>query len=173
MTFLCGPHVFCLSFKDLLVDMLGVLASYSITVKELKLLFSMLRGEGGLWVSHSQRIMCMSQHLKLRFCFHFCHKQLKLLQDASAVFIFHLQKEVTDSVLNAILTGRDSNPFILCAAETRGQNVVRAESDAPETRPRRLLQLPRPQCSSKISYLSLCRQFWNVVHPRLKVHSVY
>lgn len=35
---------------DLLVDMLGVLASYSITVKELKLLFSMLRGEGGLWV---------------------------------------------------------------------------------------------------------------------------
>uniref|UniRef100_A0A8C1ITF7 Neurobeachin n=1 Tax=Cyprinus carpio TaxID=7962 RepID=A0A8C1ITF7_CYPCA len=34
---------------DLLVDMLGVLASYSITVKELKLLFSMLRGEGGLW----------------------------------------------------------------------------------------------------------------------------
>lgn len=32
--------------------MLGVLASYSITVKELKLLFSMLRGEGGLWVSH-------------------------------------------------------------------------------------------------------------------------
>uniref|UniRef100_A0AAY4BUN1 Neurobeachin a n=1 Tax=Denticeps clupeoides TaxID=299321 RepID=A0AAY4BUN1_9TELE len=32
---------------DLLVDMLGVLASYSITVKELKLLFSMLRGDGG------------------------------------------------------------------------------------------------------------------------------
>ncbi|ELW48367.1 Neurobeachin [Tupaia chinensis] len=34
---------------DLLVDMLGVLASYSITVKELKLLFSMLRGESGIW----------------------------------------------------------------------------------------------------------------------------
>ncbi|KAJ7409006.1 Neurobeachin [Willisornis vidua] len=34
---------------DLLVDMLGVLASYSITVKELKLLFSMLRGENGIW----------------------------------------------------------------------------------------------------------------------------
>lgn len=41
---------FCLSL-DLLVDMLGVLASYSITVKELKLLFSMLRGDGGVWVS--------------------------------------------------------------------------------------------------------------------------
>lgn len=36
---------------DLLVDMLGVMASYSITVKELKLLFSMLRGDNGIWVS--------------------------------------------------------------------------------------------------------------------------
>lgn len=39
--------------SDLLVDMLGVMASYSITVKELKLLFSMLRGENGIWVSFS------------------------------------------------------------------------------------------------------------------------
>lgn len=37
-------------FSDLLVDMLGVMASYSITVKELKLLFSMLRGDNGIWV---------------------------------------------------------------------------------------------------------------------------
>ncbi|KAI4813914.1 hypothetical protein KUCAC02_003135 [Chaenocephalus aceratus] len=36
---------------DLLVDMLGVMASYSITVKELKLLFSMLRGDNGIWVN--------------------------------------------------------------------------------------------------------------------------
>lgn len=36
---------------DLLVDMLGVLASYSITVKELKLFFSKLQGERGQWVS--------------------------------------------------------------------------------------------------------------------------
>uniref|UniRef100_A0A7N6B151 LPS-responsive vesicle trafficking, beach and anchor containing n=1 Tax=Anabas testudineus TaxID=64144 RepID=A0A7N6B151_ANATE len=34
---------------DLLVDMLGVLASYSITVKELKLFFSKLQGEKGQW----------------------------------------------------------------------------------------------------------------------------
>ncbi|KAG7221923.1 hypothetical protein INR49_016949 [Caranx melampygus] len=34
---------------DLLVDMLGVLASYSITVKELKLFFSKLQGEEGQW----------------------------------------------------------------------------------------------------------------------------
>lgn len=43
--------LFLSTFLDLLVDMLGVLASYSITVKELKLLFSMLRGENGIWVS--------------------------------------------------------------------------------------------------------------------------
>lgn len=38
-------------FADLLVDMLGVLASYSITVKELKIFFSKLQGEKGQWVS--------------------------------------------------------------------------------------------------------------------------
>lgn len=37
--------------SDLLVDMLGVLASYSITVKELKIFFSKLQGEKGQWVS--------------------------------------------------------------------------------------------------------------------------
>ncbi|KAK6317600.1 hypothetical protein J4Q44_G00130000 [Coregonus suidteri] len=35
--------------KISLVDMLGVMASYSISVKELKLLFSMLRGDNGIW----------------------------------------------------------------------------------------------------------------------------
>lgn len=40
-------------FSDLLVDMLGVLASYSITVKELKLFFSKLQGEKSQWVSQS------------------------------------------------------------------------------------------------------------------------
>lgn len=44
-------NIFCHS--DLLVDMLGVLASYSITVKELKLFFSKLQGERGHWVSQS------------------------------------------------------------------------------------------------------------------------
>lgn len=46
-------HWCCLCLIDLLVDTLGVLASYSITVKELKLLFNMLQGEGGLWVRDS------------------------------------------------------------------------------------------------------------------------
>lgn len=40
-------------FTDLLVDMLGVLASYSITVKELKIFFSKLQGENGQWVSQN------------------------------------------------------------------------------------------------------------------------
>lgn len=60
---MCACYLsFCVSifsFKDLLVDMLGVLASYTITFKELKLLFSMLRGEGGLWVSYN------SDHIQL------------------------------------------------------------------------------------------------------------
>lgn len=60
-TFLCclphhhHPHPSACVSLDLLVDMLGVLASYSITVKELKLLFSMLKGDNGIWVSQCYR----------------------------------------------------------------------------------------------------------------------
>uniref|UniRef100_A0A671VLQ2 Neurobeachin n=1 Tax=Sparus aurata TaxID=8175 RepID=A0A671VLQ2_SPAAU len=51
---------------DLLVDMLGVLASYSITVKELKLLFSMLRGEGGLWPRHAVKMLSVLNQMPQR-----------------------------------------------------------------------------------------------------------
>uniref|UniRef100_A0A3B4EPH7 Neurobeachin n=1 Tax=Pygocentrus nattereri TaxID=42514 RepID=A0A3B4EPH7_PYGNA len=51
---------------DLLVDMLGVLASYSITVKELKLLFSMLRGEGGLWPKHAVKLLAVLNQMPQR-----------------------------------------------------------------------------------------------------------
>uniref|UniRef100_A0A7N6FK84 Neurobeachin n=1 Tax=Anabas testudineus TaxID=64144 RepID=A0A7N6FK84_ANATE len=51
---------------DLLVDMLGVLASYSITVKELKLLFSMLRGEGGLWPQHAVKMLSVLNQMPQR-----------------------------------------------------------------------------------------------------------
>lgn len=47
--------ILCLCLADLLVDMLGVLASYSITVKELKLFFSKLQGQESQWVSQSCR----------------------------------------------------------------------------------------------------------------------
>jgi len=36
---------------DLLIEMLGVLASYSITVKELKLLFGAMKAVNGKWVN--------------------------------------------------------------------------------------------------------------------------
>lgn len=39
------------NFADLLIEMLGVLASYSITVKELKLLFGAMKANNGKWVS--------------------------------------------------------------------------------------------------------------------------
>lgn len=42
-----------LYFTDLLVDMLCTLASYSITVRELKMLFSILQAAEGQWVSLS------------------------------------------------------------------------------------------------------------------------
>ncbi|XP_042270292.1 neurobeachin isoform X3 [Thunnus maccoyii] len=51
---------------DLLVDMLGVLASYSITVKELKILFSMLRGEGSLWPKHAVKMLSVLNQMPQR-----------------------------------------------------------------------------------------------------------
>lgn len=44
----------CLCFvADLLIEMLGVLASYSVTVKELKQLFSAMKAVNGKWVSRT------------------------------------------------------------------------------------------------------------------------
>ncbi|KAM9853820.1 neurobeachin-like isoform 2-T2 [Aulostomus maculatus] len=51
---------------DLLVDMLGVLASYSITVRELKFLFSMLQGEGGLWPKHAVKMLSVLNQMPQR-----------------------------------------------------------------------------------------------------------
>lgn len=42
---------------DLLIDMLGVLASYSITVKELKLLFGAMKAINGKWPRHSAKLL--------------------------------------------------------------------------------------------------------------------
>lgn len=52
-------------FTDLLIDMLGVLASFSITVKELKLLLGSMKAVNGKWVnipytqSYSQSTKCI------------------------------------------------------------------------------------------------------------------
>ncbi|XP_056135740.1 lipopolysaccharide-responsive and beige-like anchor protein [Lampris incognitus] len=51
---------------DLLVDMLGVLASYSITVKELKLFFSKLQGEKGQWPSHAVKLLSVLKSMAHR-----------------------------------------------------------------------------------------------------------
>uniref|UniRef100_A0A7N8WWY1 Neurobeachin n=1 Tax=Mastacembelus armatus TaxID=205130 RepID=A0A7N8WWY1_9TELE len=51
---------------DLLVDMLGVMASYSITVKELKLLFSMLRGDNGIWPRHAIKLLSVLNQMPHR-----------------------------------------------------------------------------------------------------------
>jgi len=54
-------HVWFVS--DLLVDLLCVLASYSITVNELRTLFSLLRVSGNKWVS-CMRLQSSSFHCK-------------------------------------------------------------------------------------------------------------
>lgn len=56
---------------DLLIEMLGVLASYSITVKELKLLFGAMKAVNGKWVSKAstfwQRILLFSTIIFVSF----------------------------------------------------------------------------------------------------------
>ncbi|XP_050926223.1 LOW QUALITY PROTEIN: lipopolysaccharide-responsive and beige-like anchor protein [Lates calcarifer] len=51
---------------DLLVDMLGVLASYSITVKELKLFFSKLQGQEGQWPHHAVKLLSVLKYMAHR-----------------------------------------------------------------------------------------------------------
>ena len=69
---------------DLLVELMGILASYSITVKELKLLFSAMKAIGGKWVrnltflkdrfyqqiilqpSHSKKLMNVLKQMPMR-----------------------------------------------------------------------------------------------------------
>ncbi|KAI9582008.1 hypothetical protein GQX74_011503 [Glossina fuscipes] len=46
-----------IKYEDLLIEMLGVLASYSITVKELKLLFGTMKAVNGKWPRHSAKLL--------------------------------------------------------------------------------------------------------------------
>ncbi|XP_018307777.1 neurobeachin isoform X9 [Mycetomoellerius zeteki] len=51
---------------DLLIDMLGVLASYSITVKELKLLFGAMKSVKGKWPRHSAKLLNVLRQMPQR-----------------------------------------------------------------------------------------------------------
>ncbi|XP_068798363.1 lipopolysaccharide-responsive and beige-like anchor protein isoform X7 [Struthio camelus] len=52
---------------DLLVDMLGVLASYNLTVRELKLFFSKLQGEQGRWPPHAGKLLSVLKHMPQKY----------------------------------------------------------------------------------------------------------
>ncbi|XP_074849294.1 lipopolysaccharide-responsive and beige-like anchor protein isoform X3 [Carettochelys insculpta] len=52
---------------DLLADMLGVLASYNLTVRELKLFFSKLQGEKGKWPPHAGRLLSVLKHMPQKY----------------------------------------------------------------------------------------------------------
>uniref|UniRef100_A0A1Y1K827 BEACH-type PH domain-containing protein n=1 Tax=Photinus pyralis TaxID=7054 RepID=A0A1Y1K827_PHOPY len=51
---------------DLLIEMLGVLASYSITVKELKLLFGAMKAANGKWPRHSAKLLNVLRQMPQR-----------------------------------------------------------------------------------------------------------
>ncbi|XP_050512606.1 neurobeachin isoform X2 [Diabrotica virgifera virgifera] len=51
---------------DLLIEMLGVLASYSITVKELKLLFGAMKAVTGKWPRHSAKLLNVLRQMPQR-----------------------------------------------------------------------------------------------------------
>lgn len=61
-------------FTDLLIDMLGVLASYSITVKELKLLFGAMKAINGKWVSYNKPIHLLTLYNIISSIFFFIAK---------------------------------------------------------------------------------------------------
>ncbi|XP_051822312.1 lipopolysaccharide-responsive and beige-like anchor protein [Antechinus flavipes] len=52
---------------DLLVDMLGVLATYNLTVRELKLFFSKLQGEKGQWPPHAGKLLSVLKHMPQKY----------------------------------------------------------------------------------------------------------
>ncbi|KAJ8969274.1 hypothetical protein NQ317_000993 [Molorchus minor] len=52
--------------NDLLIEMLGVLASYSITVKELKLLFGAMKAVNGKWPRHSAKLLNVLRQMPQR-----------------------------------------------------------------------------------------------------------
>ena len=56
----------CPLVVDLLVELMGFLASYNITVKELKLLFSAMKAVGGKWPSHSKKLMNVLKQMPMR-----------------------------------------------------------------------------------------------------------
>ncbi|CAH1776878.1 unnamed protein product [Owenia fusiformis] len=51
---------------DLLIEMMGVLASYSITVKELKIIFAMLKGNNNKWRHHSVKLLSVLKQMPER-----------------------------------------------------------------------------------------------------------
>lgn len=54
--------------SDLLIEMLGVLASYSITVKELKLLFGAMKANNGKWVSLDVNLLIGFSPFRSKLC---------------------------------------------------------------------------------------------------------
>lgn len=64
-------------FLDLLIDMLGVLASFSITVKELKLLLGSMKAINGKWVTIE---FCIFVFLIMHYPYNLVLKYIKYIK---------------------------------------------------------------------------------------------
>ena len=83
---------------DLLVELMGILASYSITVKELKLLFSAMKAIGGKWVRLPKNIRAKREY----FYYNFHVKIGGKTQKNSRFLLFFLQPSHSKKLMNVL-----------------------------------------------------------------------
>ena len=83
---------------DLLVELMGILASYSITVKELKLLFSAMKAIGGKWVRLPKNIRAKREY----FYYNFHVKIGGKIQKKSRFLLLFLQPSHSKKLMNVL-----------------------------------------------------------------------
>ena len=79
---------------DLLVELMGILASYSITVKELKLLFSAMKAIGGKWVRLPKNIRAKREYFYYNF-------HVKIQKNSRFLLLF-LQPSHSKKLMNVL-----------------------------------------------------------------------
>ncbi|XP_036372416.1 lipopolysaccharide-responsive and beige-like anchor protein [Megalops cyprinoides] len=113
---------------DLMADMLGALASYSISVRELKLFFSKLQGEKGQWPPHAVKLLsvlkCIAYKSGPDSFFNFPGKSAAAIALPPIAkwpyqngFTFHTWLRLDP--LNSISTDKDK-PYLYCFRTSKG-----------------------------------------------------
>ena len=86
---------------DLLVELMGILASYSITVKELKLLFSAMKAIGGKWVRLPKNIRAKREYFYYNFHVKIGGKTGKTQKNSRFLLLF-LQPSHSKKLMNVL-----------------------------------------------------------------------